>query len=112
MGKNNRGGGGHGRGGHGGGGRQAGFKNMVRVQQEKLTANVYHKNITMFKDSRAPDAVDVYLNGTVNLLGDLRALTTLKVEETAVVKAVNNESALSDISMIDLRLNVVGPAED
>ena len=48
----------------------------------------------------------------MNLLGDLRALTTLKIEQTSFVKAVNNASALSDIHLIDLKLNVQGPAED
>ena len=52
------------------------------------------------------------MKGTVNLLGDLRALTTLKVGETLVVKAVCNESAIRDIHLVDLKLNVQGPAED
>ena len=45
-------------------------------------------------------------------MGDLRALTTLKVDETAIVKAVANESALQNIHLVDLKLNVQGPAED
>jgi len=48
----------------------------------------------------------------VNLLGDLRSLTTLKIEKKSSVKAVNNASALKDIHLIDLKLNVQGPAED
>lgn len=68
----------------------------------------------MFRDrAKGPaSAVDVYLKGTVSLLGDLRALTTLKVNETSIVKAVVNPSALPSIHMIDLKLNVVGPVED
>lgn len=66
----------------------------------------------MFENARSAEQVDVYMSGTVSLLSDLRALTTLKVEDTAIVKAVVNESALSDITMIDLKLNVVGPIED
>ena len=90
----------------------AGLKNMMHLQEDKLRAGVYQQNLNMFKDAKNAAAVDVYLDGTVNLLGDLRALTTLKVEDTAIVKGVNNESALADISMIDLKLNVVGPIED
>ena len=66
----------------------------------------------MFRDAGKADDVEVYLKGTVSLLGDLRGLTTLKVEENAIVKAVTNESALPNITMIDLKLNVVGPIED
>ena len=79
---------------------------MMHAQEEKLRAGVYNQNINMFREARNADNVDVYLNGTVNLLGDLRALTTLKVEDNAIVKAVSNESAMRDIAMIDLKLNV------
>jgi len=54
----------------------------------------------------------VYLDGTVSLLGDLRGLTTLKVENASIVKAVVNESALANTHMVDLKLNVNGPVED
>ena len=60
----------------------------------------------MFKTAQTAENVDIYLNGTVNLLGDLRGLTTLKVEDNAIVKGVMNESALPNIAMIDLKLNV------
>ena len=46
------------------------------------------------------------------MLSDLRALVTTKVEGVAIVKAVSNESALRDIHLVDLKLNVVGPVED
>lgn len=102
-----RGGGGGGRGGGGGGGgRMAGLKNMMHLQEDRLRAGAYQQNLNMFQDARNAEAVDVYIDGTVSLLGDLRALTTLKVEDTAIVKGVNNESALADVSMIDLKLNV------
>ena len=48
----------------------------------------------------------------MSLIGDLRALTTLKVENTAIVKAVANSSAMSGIHLVDLKLAVVGPVED
>ena len=48
----------------------------------------------------------------MDLIGDLRALTTLKVEKTAIVKSVANESAIGGIHLVDLKLNVVGPTED
>ena len=48
----------------------------------------------------------------MSLLGDLRGLTTLKVDDTAIVKAVSNASAMPNIHLIDLKLNVVGPIED
>ena len=66
----------------------------------------------MFRDARSAEDCDDYLSGTVSLLNDLRGLTTLKVEDFAIVKAVANESALEGITMIDLKLNVVGPTED
>ena len=66
----------------------------------------------MFRDAKKAEDVDVYLDGTVSLLDNLRGLTTLKVEENAIVKSVTNESALPNITMIDLKLNVVGPIED
>ena len=66
----------------------------------------------MFRDAQSAENIDVYLDGTVSLLGDLRALITTKVENVAIVKAVSNESALQDIHLVDLKLNVVGPVED
>ena len=60
----------------------------------------------MFREAQSAEEVDVYLDGTVSLLGDLRGLTTLKVENTAIVKAVTNRSAINDIHLIDLKLNV------
>ena len=42
----------------------------------------------------------------------MRGLTTLKVDDTAIVKAVSNASAMPNIHLIDLKLNVVGPIED
>ena len=90
----------------------AGLKNMMHLQEDRLRTGAYQQNLNMFQDARNAEAVDVYLDGTVSLLGDLRALTTLKVEDTAIVKGVNNESALADVSMIDLKLNVQGPIED
>ena len=56
--------------------------------------------------------MDVYLDGTVSLLGDLRGLTTLKVDESPIVKAVTSPSAIGNIHLIDLKLNVQGPIED
>jgi len=73
---------------------------------------MYGKNRNMFREATIGENVDVYLNGTVSFMDNLRSLTTLKVEETSVVKAVVNESALTDITLIDLKLNVVGPTED
>ena len=91
-------------------------KGMVHNQLNTLETDVVTKNRHMFRDlvrSKAPaDQVDVYLKGTVSLLGDLRALTTLKVQDTAIVKSVVNPSALNDVHLIDLKLNVVGPVED
>lgn len=66
----------------------------------------------MFKSATAAANVDVYLNGTVNLLQNLRGLPTHKVRDTAIIKSVVNPSALPDTHMIDLKLNVQGPGED
>ena len=44
----------------------------------------------MFGEAHASNDVDVYISGTANLLNNLRGLTTLKVEEHAIVKAVVN----------------------
>ena len=60
----------------------------------------------MFKSATAAANVDVYLNGTVNLLQNLRGLPTHKVRDTAIIKSVVNPSALPDTHMIDLKLNV------
>jgi len=69
-------------------------------------------SLKFFSEGYSTADVDVYLNGTVSLLGDLRALTTLKVEGHAIVKSVTNASALPAVHMIDLKLNVHGPLED
>ena len=66
----------------------------------------------MFKSAKTNEDVEVYLEGTACLLDDLRKLTSLKVNNVGIVKAVNNPSCLSDVSMIDLKLNVQGPVED
>ncbi len=60
----------------------------------------------MFKEATKKADVDVYLNGTANLLANLPNLPTLKVNEAPIVKSVVNPSALKDIHMIDLKLNV------
>ena len=52
------------------------------------------------------------MEGTACLLDDLRKLTSLKVNNVGIVKAVNNPSCLANVSMIDLKLNVQGPVED
>ena len=85
---------------------------MVANQTNNLRNGVYATNLNMFRDAQSAENVDVYLNGTVSLLSDLRALITTKVEGVAIVKAVSNESALRDIHLVDLKLNVVGPVED
>ena len=115
---NQRGGGGQGGaqggggGGHGGGGRSRNIKDMINNQTNNLRGGVYATNLNMFRDAQSAENVDVYLDGTVSLLGDLRALITTKVEGVAIIKAVSNESALRDIHLVDLKLNVAGPAED
>ena len=60
----------------------------------------------MFKDAASGDDVDVYLEGTASMLGDLRGLVSLKVNDYPIVKAVSNKSCLSGVNMIDLKLNV------
>ena len=66
----------------------------------------------MFSEATSAEQVDVYLDGTVSLLENLRGLTTLKVDNNSIVKSVANQSALRDIHLIDLKLNVQGPIED
>ena len=90
----------------------AGIKTMIRTQQENLKNGMYTTNLNMFKEATNAEQVHDYLKGTVNLLGDLRALTTHKVDNTAIVKAVANESANHSIHLVDLKLNVQGPIED
>ena len=67
----------------------------------------------MYADAETAADVDVYLEGTACLLDDLRKLTSIKVNnDFAVVKAQNNPSALDNVDIIDLKLQVQGPAED
>ena len=66
----------------------------------------------MYRDAESADEVAVYLEGTASLLDDLRKLTSLKVNNVAIVKANNNPSCLGNVQMIDLKLNVFGPIED
>lgn len=90
----------------GGRGGPSGLKSFINGQKAKLEKDVAAKNVDMFSTAtRAPD-VDVYLEGTANLLDDLRALVSLKVNDFNIVKGVNNASAISDVNMIDLKLNV------
>ena len=51
----------------------------------------------MYKDAKNAEQVDVYLNGTACLFDDLRKLTSLKVNNVAIVKSVNNPSTLPDV---------------
>ena len=110
-----RGGGAAGAGGGAGAGGfrgNKGIKDLIRNQTDNLRDGMYTTNKEMFKNAQTATEVEEYLKGTVNLLGDLRALTTLKVENNAIVKAVCNESAIRDIHLVDLKLNVQGPVED
>ena len=66
----------------------------------------------MYQNSKTGEDVDVYLSGTVSLLDDLRKLITLKVNGNNIVKSACHPSALNDVNMIDLKLNVMGPPED
>ena len=84
----------------------------MHSQKANLENGVYSQNLNMFKVAKKAQDVEVYLDGTVSLLGDLRGLTTLKVENSAIVKSVVNSSAMQDIHLIDLKLNVQGPVED
>ena len=63
-------------------------------------------NANMFKEAKSGDDVDVYLEGTASMLGDLRGLVSLKVNEHPIVKSVANQSCLNGVHMIDLKLNV------
>ena len=66
----------------------------------------------MYQNAKSASDVDVYLEGTVSMLDNLRGLTTLKVNNNQIVKAVDKPSAIEGVDMIDLKLNVQGPIED
>ena len=60
----------------------------------------------MYRDAKTVEEVDVYLEGTASLLDDLRKLTSLKVNNVAIVKAGSHPSAIANVTLIDLKLNV------
>ena len=66
----------------------------------------------MYNSAQTAKDVDVYLQGTVSLLNDLKKLITLKINGQNVIKAVTNPSALDRVNLVDLKLNVQGPIED
>ena len=66
----------------------------------------------MYNSAQTAKDVDVYLQGTVSLLNDLKKLITLKINGQNVIKAVTNPSALDKVNLVDLKLNVQGPLED
>ena len=103
--RNNRGG--------GGGGANGGLKRALADQEKRIKEGCQAENPSMYADAKTAEEVDVYLEGTACLLDDLRKLTSIKVNNNfAVVKAVNNPSALDRVDIIDLKLNVHGPVED
>lgn len=66
----------------------------------------------MYNSAQTAKDVDVYLQGTVSLLNDLKKLITLKINGQNVIKAVTNPSAIDKVNLVDLKLNVQGPLED
>jgi hypothetical protein len=67
----------------------------------------------MFHDAKMPADVQVYLEGQPNLSLDPKSLATVKAEGVAIVKSVQTKSpAIKDLTLVDLKLNVVGPFED
>lgn len=67
----------------------------------------------MFHDAKKPADVQVYLEGHSNLSLDPKSLATVKAEGVAIVKSVQTKSpAIKDLTLVDLKLNVVGPFED
>ena len=67
----------------------------------------------MFHDAKKPADVQVYLEGQPNLSLDPKSLATVKAEGVAIVKSVQTKSpAIKDLTLLDLKLNVVGPFED
>ena len=84
----------------------------MNEQGRKLRDTVVKENANMYKDATSASDVDVYLEGTVNMLDNLRCLTTLKVNGNQIVKSVGKPSAIEGVHMIDLKLNVQGPVED
>ena len=88
---------------------------MINDQKSKITDTIAVDNCTMYEDAikaKDPSKVDVYLEGTVSMLENLRGLVSLKVNNHAIVKANTNFSCLKDVSMIDLKLDTYGPLED
>ena len=99
--------------GGGRGGANAGLKRALADQEKRIKEGCQAENPSMYADAETAEDVDVYLEGTACLLDDLRKLTSIKVGNNfAVVKAVNNPSALARVDIIDLKLNVHGPVED
>ena len=99
--------------GGGRGGANAGLKRALADQEKRIKEGCQAENPSMYADAETAEDVDVYLEGTACLLDDLRKLTSIKVNNNfAIVKAVNNPSALATVDIIDLKLNVQGPVED
>ena len=67
----------------------------------------------MFKTATAPADVQVYLDGQPNLSADPKSLATLKVGGVQLVKSVTTVvKPIKDLTIIDVRVNCMGPFED
>jgi hypothetical protein len=86
---------------------------MVRSQKQKIKSELRNKNAAMFADARKPEDVKVYLDNQPNLSSDPKALSSLKVNGVNVLKAVSTASSpIKNLTIVDLKLNVMGPFED
>jgi hypothetical protein len=89
------------------------IKQLVKKEQRKISSDLRVKNANMFRDAKKPQDVQVYLEGQPNLSKDPKSLATVKAEGVAIVKSVQTISpAIKNLTLIDLKLNVVGPFED
>ena len=67
----------------------------------------------MFQSAKSPSDVTVYLEGQTGYLKNLPELCELQINCVNCVKKVKNFSpALEHVELIDLKLDIYGPAED
>jgi len=89
------------------------IRDLVKREQKKISSELRAKNANMYRDAKRPEEVQVYLDGQPNLSLDPKALSTVKANGVNIVKAVSTPSApIKGLTIIDLKLNVMGPFED
>ena len=89
------------------------MRKLIQTELKRLHGQERWNTKTMFQSAKSPSDVTVYLEGQTGYHKDLSELCELSINDVNCVKKVKNFSpAFEHVELIDLKLDIYGPAED